>query len=316
MKKKKNVIFALLLTGALVSNSFGNSISSYYDISNDSLYNNDDFMSFSSVSIISESSMVPQGLTTFNEYFLTSTYDFYKNNDSCVYTLDYTGDVVNCCNLSTKAHVGGISYDDSNDLLWITGYDGNVEAYKMDSVLKCDDIKPIYSSLNVSKGLYNYKNPFLKSASFLTYNNNHLFVGNFSLSNYGIVKEYEIVIDDKTKYLTLKYVRKFSIPNKVQGINFYMKDDKQYIIFSRSYGENKDSILQIFKYDDDIVDYRNPNLVSVSLVMPPMIEQSTIIDDSLYSVYESSSLPYKNACRDVTDNLTITDLDKLVKVLK
>lgn len=320
MDLKRKIILLSLLTGTIASSTI-NPLSS-------KIYNSIEFESFmsaedasvcdeyvvdSNIKIPIYDSMVPQGITYADEFFLTTSYDYYNLNDSCVYVLDMDGNVVNSCTIGNKAHVGGICYDQTNELVWITGSYGNINAYNINSLLNMENADPIYSNLNVGNGLKNYKNPFVNSASFLTVFNNKLFVGNFSLSSNGFVKEYEINIDDKTRVLTLNYVRKFTIPNKVQGLSFYTKDNIEYIIFNRSYGKDATSYMHLFEYSEDIDDYANRILISCVIEHPPMLEQSVLVDDNIYSIYESSSLPYKDTHS--YENLSIIDVDEYVKKL-
>lgn len=323
MKTKNKVAFLSLLTGAIVCSSYGTdvlnsnfSLCALYDVSSSTIADGDSLIQMSDVKIPIVDEMVPQGLCYTGEYFLISSYDYSKNSNSCVYTLNSDGSIVNTAYLDNKSHVGGLSYDNENNLVWVASLDGCVSAFDFDSILHNSNVFPKYSDVDVGSGLINYRNPFLNSISFLSVYNNHLFVGNFSLNGLGFIKEYDISIDSNTRVLTLGYVRKFSIPDKVQGVTFYNVDGLDYIIFSRSFGKNMPSILQIYKYDENILDYNDPSLKYVTIEAPNMIEQTTVINDSLYSIYESCALPYKNNNIDLMANLSITDLDTAVKNLK
>lgn len=319
MKGKRNIALLALLTGAFVSTTFTSSV---YDASTSFKWNYnvaatsivvDEAISYDTgIEIPIVEKMVPQGLTYTDDYFLVSAYDYAKKDDSCIYVLDKEGFLVNVCSLNNKAHVGGIAYNSDNNLVWVTGLDGHVNAYRLNSIINRKSVSPIYSELDVGNGLDNYKYPFLNSASFLTIKDDRLFVGNFSLTNQGIVKEYDISIDEETRVLSLEYVRKFSIPNKVQGLSFYEKDGNEYIIFSRSYGKNCSSILQIYSYDEKIDNYNDKDLISVSLELPAMLEQTTVIDNYLYSIYESGAEPYLCNNREPVTDLRVTDLYKMI----
>lgn len=318
MLGKRNTVLLTLLTGAFVSTAFtsnvydaSSSLSWKYNVSQTSVVT--DVVSYdTNIDVPVIEKMVPQGLTCTDDYFLISAYDYNKKDDSCIYVIDKEGVLVNICSLNNKAHVGGIAYNSENDLLWVTGLEGNVNAYRASSIINRESAFPIYSELNVGNGLANYKYPFLNAVSFLTIKNGHLFVGNFSLSNRGFVKEYDISIDDKTRVLSLNYIRKFAIPNKVQGLSFYEKDNKEYIIFSRSYGKKSSSILQIYIYDESVDDYNDKDLKSVSLELPSMLEQTTISEDSLYSVYESCAEPYLCDENEPVTELKVNDLKEIV----
>lgn len=320
MDFKRKVLLMSLLTGSIVSSTINpfsilhsDDINLHYNISSNALIS-EQYMVDSNIGIPIYDSMVPQGLTYVDDCFLTSSYDFCNLNESCVYTLDSSGNLLNTCSIGNRCHVGGISYDKLNDLIWITGPYGTVNAYKVNDILNKDSASPIYSDLDVGNGLRNYKNPFHNSISFLTTYNNKLYVGNFSLSSNGWIKEYDILIDSDSKYLTLKYVRKFLIPNKVQGVSFYSKNDNEYIIFNRSYGRDVNSVMQIFKYSPDILNYNDNKLNSVIVECPSMLEQSTMIDDEMYSTYESAALPYETD--NSFPNFGVIDMDEIVKKLE
>lgn len=318
---KKNIILMSLLTGALVSSSFnmGQSTKSYvsllYNASPQVIYQNEDVLIDTNMAIPTYNSMVPQGLTYVDGFFLISSYDYNKEKNSTISVVDLNGQVVNVCELGNKAHLGGISYDRKNSFLWVTGLNGTINIYNVNDILNSTSAVPIYSDLMVGSNLTNFKNPFANSASFLTIFNDKLYVGNFSLNNHGLLKEYNISLDFRTKILKLDFIREIAIPNKVQGVDFYEKDDNAYIIFSRSYGQNVPSILQMFKYNHSIDDYRDSNLSSVCLEYPPMLEQSIVLNDDLYSVFESSAMPYTNNRTD-TKNIIELNLDLFIKKLQ
>lgn len=322
MKARKNIILLALITGSLVTSSYSSSVLNsntslnlLYEVSPNAIVTEDVSVIESEINVPIFDEMVPQGLTFTDDYFLVSAYDYYKNNDSCIIVLDKKGNLINVCSLNNKAHVGGISYNRDNNLLWVTGEFGNINVYDFESIINSDNSSPIYSDLDVGKGLINYRNPFLNSVSFLTVYDNRLFIGNFSLNNQGFIKEYEIFIDDETNELVLNYIRKFAIPDKVQGVSFYSLNNNEYIIFSRSYGRNISSVLQVYSYDKTIDDYRDPSLKSVSLELPAMLEQTTIIDGSVYSLYESCAIPYRRKNYEQINNLMITNIDDVIKKL-
>lgn len=314
----KNKIILSLLTGAVVASSVNllpivpnNEINYLYKVSDEYISINNELISETSIKVPITDYMVPQGITFVDGYYLTSFYDYTKSINSCIYVLDGDGNVINCCDINNKSHVGGISYDETNRLLWVTGSSGNVNVYSIDCILNEDNASPLYENLNVGNGLKNYQNPELNSASFLTVYNQKLFVGNFSLSNQGYIKEFDISVDDITKTLSLEFVRKIAIPNKVQGVAFYLLDGNEYIIFNRSYGVAFPSIIQVFEYSSDINNYNDAFLDSFSVECLPMLEQAVIVDDIMYFIYESGSLVYKNynSC----DNFCKMNLKKLVK---
>ncbi len=257
------------------------------------------------------SSMVPQGISISDEYIFISMYDYNHINNSIIQAYSKDGSLLNTCTLHNKAHVGGISYDPNNKILWTSSILGNVDAYTEYNILHKDSANPIYKDLYLGGGLNSYNNPFASAVSYLTTYNDSIFVGNFTIFNKGTIKEYKMSFDeDRTVHLKEK--RRFIVPNRVQGISFYEKDDETYMILSRSCGPKDASTLQIFKYNEKTNDYTQPVINSRRFAFPPMIEQITISGDRLYSLYESQSNPYeKKTKKEKTLQLTrINDLFK------
>lgn len=342
MKYKVKKTFLSILACSVILNSFSNLkitnkgfVSFVYQIDKESLVNSgnnfidfnnsllykEEYSSFAtaliddSIPLSFNSGMVPQGITIMDDYILTSSYDYFGDNNSEINVLDKNGKIINTCLIDCDAHVGGISYDVSNKLVWITGKSGEVNAYSSDDFLVKKELSPRYKSINVGKSLANYKCPWKNSVSYLTVYDNCLYVGSFSLNNFGIVKKYSINISPYDKKLTLSLEKQFKVPTRVQGISFYTKDNENYILLSRSYGRNIPSLLQIFKYSDDIEDYNNPDLRSVSFMAPEMMEQITICDEEAYTIFESGALPYKEK-NETVDNICVLDANLLIKKLK
>lgn len=288
-------------------------ISSYYDV----LYENitgeyetlDDEINF-----VPRDNYVPQGLTLFNEYVLVSSYDYNKNNNSIICVYDENGNLINECMLEHRSHVGGIAYDKKNDLLWVSTYDGYINAYDIYDVLEKDKIFARFKEINVGNNLPNYMYPWKNSVSYLGMHNDELLVGNFSLSNKGKIKRYYVEKNDNK--VTLKYLGYFKIPNMVQGVTFYNKDNQEYILFSRSFGRKRPSLLEIFRYDEEIDDYDDSLLASSSLKLSPMTEQIVIENDRLYILYESNAVPYTTKQDLEFDSISVIDANSVVKKLE
>jgi len=288
-------------------------ISSYYDVLLDDI-TSEYVLVDERVNYVPQNNYVPQGIALVGDYFLTSNFDYYKDKNSMICVIDKDGKLVHKCMLDHDAHVGGIAYDEVNGLLFVTGYSGYILAYDIEDILHKDKVTAKYSNINVGDGLSNYVYPWVNSASFISIHDNELLVGNFSLRNTGKVKRYKYsIVEDEIK---LEYVSSFKIPDMVQGITFYKKDDKEYIIFSRSYGRDCPSVMQIFRYSEDIKNYRDEKLVSSSLRLEPMLEQITSRDNNIYALYESNARPYTVNQDTEFDSIPVIDADSLVKKLE
>ncbi len=320
VKKNNKLAFLSILTSAVIltssvpvdttTNSY---VSSYYDVLLDDITSEYELVT-DNVNFVPKDNYVPQGLALSKEYLFTSSFDYYKDKNSIITVYDYDGNFINQCLLDHDSHVGGIAYDKDNELLWVTTSYGCVSAYSIKDVISKKEVKPVYKDIDVGSNLPNYIYPWHNSVSFLTIYENELYVGNFSLRNDGVVKRYSL--DKDGAKLTLKYKNSFKVPNMVQGVTFYKKEDKTYILFSRSYGRNTSSILQIFKYDEDVANYRDDDLVSVSIKMSPMLEQIAIKDASLYVLFESNAKPYTFVQDTDFDSVPVIDTGDLIKKLE
>lgn len=324
LKKNKITILSIVTGAALSLNSFTLNLGStsalsflydlgYEDVVSSEFSSYSEYLVNSNIKIPFEGKMVPQGLTKVLDYYLISAYDFARIDNSCIYVLDSESNIVNVCNIGNKAHVGGIAYDSANSLLWVTGEHGDINAYDINDILEKDKAIPIYKDVDVGHGLTNYQNPFLNSVSYMTIFEDKLFVGNFSLNGTGKVKEYSFNLDNEKAPLLLE--RSFLVPDKVQGISFYVYNDERYIIFSQSYGNNIPSLLQIFKYDGEITNYRDESLLSVVVKIPSMVEQICTEEGLLYAVYESAARPYYGHNVEKKETIDEVDIEKAIKSL-
>lgn len=320
MKKFNKLTILSILTSTVIMTSSvpvdkttNSYISSYYDVLLDDI-TSEYVLVDESVNYVPQNNYVPQGIALVGDYVLTSNFDYYKDKNSMICVIDKDGKLVRKCMLDHDAHVGGIAYDEVNGLLFVTGYSGYILAYDIEDILHKDKVTAKYSNINVGDGLSNYVYPWVNSASFISIHDNELLVGNFSLRNTGKVKRYKYsIVEDELK---LEYVSSFKIPDMVQGITFYKKDNKEYIIFSRSYGRDCPSVMQIFRYSEDIKNYRDEKLVSSSLRLEPMLEQITSRDNNIYALYESNARPYTVNQDTEFDSIPVIDADSLVKKLE
>ena len=320
MKKFNKLTILSILTSTVIMTSSvpvdkttNSYISSYYDVLLDDI-TSEYVLVDERVNYVPQNNYVPQGIALVGDYVLTSNFDYYKDKNSMICVIDKDGKLVHKCMLDHDAHVGGIAYDEVNGLLFVTGYSGYILAYDIEDILHKDKVTAKYSNINVGDGLSNYVYPWVHSASFISIHDNELLVGNFSLRNTGKVKRYKYsIVDDE---IQLEYVSSFKIPDMVQGITFYKKDDKEYIIFSRSYGRDCPSVMQIFRYSEDIKNYGDEKLVSSSLRLEPMLEQITSRDNNIYALYESNARPYTVNQDTEFDSIPVIDADSLVKKLE
>ena len=76
-----------------------------------------------------------QGYTKAGDYYLITAYDHNHSLNSRVYIYDKAGRCIGYIELKNEfdqtSHVGGITYDEKNDILFITGKDGAINTYNL-----------------------------------------------------------------------------------------------------------------------------------------------------------------------------------------
>lgn len=308
-KNKKRILSILLALSILLSVKIGNKKSSLFmtnlnygidgfdkTIEHVIDYDESDFIKY-------VGRYVPQGVSMIENKLVVSLCDSLCLNNSllCIYdTVDKTSFKVS---LDMIAHVGGIAYDEINNLLWITAKDGNIRCYNA-SELNNAKITSLTGDIYVGENLINHKGKC--SVAYMCINENKLYVGNYKLVGNSILKEYEIINNEGN--IELNYIREFCIPSKTQGVCFYQKENKEYIIFSRSYGNTLDSMLQIYEFNDEF-DINTQQ--SINYYFDPMLEQICIDDEMLYGVFEYNANIYRNGNK--KDDLFNVEISKLIK---
>lgn len=260
----------------------------------------------SSIDIPVKNKFIPQGITLVDEYILITGYYESEKNSKC-YVIDKSGIIINTVTLDTNSHVGGISYDRKNDLIWIPDNDGVLNVYDADSFFKKKKVKAIKKFTNVGNGLIDYLDEEKKLIAYLAIDGEYLYVGNFYKTKKCIVKKYKILVDKKIR---LEYVNKFLLPKKIQGLAFYEKNNKNYLIASSSFNRRTRSNIYIYEYDEKILDYESKLIKNIEI--PPMAEQLTIKDDILYLIFESNASKYPNAL-DKVDKILEIDINRLIE---
>lgn len=77
----------------------------------------------------------PQGITTIDGQIFITAYKSGENSRIYIYdesTSEYKGKLI----LNNKAHVGGITYDEENGIIFVTGTKGSVNTYSYDRIRK------------------------------------------------------------------------------------------------------------------------------------------------------------------------------------
>ena len=255
---------------------------------------------------IEKDSYVIQGICVVDDYIFVSLYNDLISKSSKVFIYDLDMNLIKECSLNNNSHVGGIAYDDINQIVWITDIKGTVSGYNKDEFIVNDHINPKYYRLDVSKGLTNiYGN---NSVAYITYYDGYLFLGDYALETFSTMKKFKI--QDNGSINPDDY-EKIYFYGLVQGLSFFEHDGSTYMLVSSSIGTNFKSNIKLVKYDPNIKDYRNEKCLNIE--MPNMLEQ-IYMDKSnkLYSTFESNADKYKKNIKHSGD-IIIEDLDEKIE---
>lgn len=250
---------------------------------------------------------VLQGIWEVGDYLFISAYDSSdKRNNSIIYILDNNYKVIKKTSLDNNSHVGGICYDKDHDIFWITDKKGTISGYRYEDIFYKDDVSPKYKKIDVgSWDLINHKNS--PSVAYICYYDKRLFLGNYSKSGKGLLKEFKIKDDGS---IDLSSEKKSLFFDGVQGLYLYKKDKDIYLLVSTSFGRYKKSILKVLKYQEGIKSYLDVSCKDID--MPSMMEQIIVNkNNKLMTLYESNSKKYKtffNRHKDVC----IVDINKII----
>lgn len=241
-------------------------------------------------------SMVVQGLTKVGGRLVISAYDYDGGQNSILYLLGSDGRLQRTVDLGFRAHVGGIAYDGTHDLLWTTGAEGQVYALSWSAIQDGTYRGEILCAFDA--GLVNHNGG--KVASFMTIDGLNLYVGSYVDGDSGMLNRYDI-----TDAMNPALVSQVRIPQRIQGITFLWNDITQTkkMLLSQSY-QMSDSHLLSFTYDDAITEYAEPD---EDIIMPEGMEQIQSSANGLYVLFESGVRPYRATARLANDQVWVIE---------
>lgn len=208
-------------------------------------------------SIIEKMGFKVQGFSSNNGYSFISAYDKNHKDNSAIFVFDKNGNYVCKIKTSDKAHLGGISIDESNDIMFTTGTgtEGKVYAYDFSGMtfekgkdLDIEDYKLEVKLDEETETIIHNKG----RSSTLYAADGKLYICNFDGTkktklcevDYDYYKstsvnetgrlELKIIDEDKQ---SSKYQKYYNGASATQGVATYNgKNGKQYFVFSSSYG--------------------------------------------------------------------------------
>ena len=210
---------------------------------------------------IINSDFTPQGITTVGNSYLISAYKVGEKSRIYIYdktTNKLTGEII----LNNRAHVGGISYDEKNNVLYVAGSKGKVNIYdyrqiknnltkskvvNLNTDMEASSIK-IANNITIKKKESNNNSSIQtrvgKSAT-LYQKDGKLYVATFDGVHNGEVVEYKTKIVESASgakkfqsYITNKY----EIEPRTQGIAEVNYNNKDYLVTTQSIGYTSSQI--------------------------------------------------------------------------
>ena len=265
-------------------------------------------------------SMTPQGIAVSDEYIFVSAYCHTKQHNSVIYVINrethrFLKEIV----LPGKPHVGSLAYDDDRDNLWVCGSGSGLAQA---NAISLDSIKQ-YSLRREKKPIsYVFQNYVLeiRRSSFMTYKDDHLYIGYFHSSQNGVLKKYAMELGGNIQNTIFQLngmdiesglaITSATIPKQTQGMAFYY--DK--LFMSQSLG-----ILpsQLVLFDDSInqgKEYQK-DAAMLSFKLPRMLEQIYIYDDQIYMLFESAAYAYRDLPSISVDRILTMNISELRRLV-
>ena len=183
---------------------------------------------------IYDDNYVVQGFTISKDFCLISAYNKLKDN-SRVYIYEKNGVFKKYVELDNNSHVGGITFDYINNILYITGSSGRIYAYDYYELIS-GNISKYECNINIRDFING------SSAATVYFYNNKLYVCTFDSVGKMIIYDLEV---NKNEIVVINSEVIDNLPSAIQGVCVYKYNNKLYYLFSQSYGKLK-SIIKLY----------------------------------------------------------------------
>ena len=249
--------------------------------------------------------MVPQSICVVQNYLLIGAYCHTGTHYSVIYVLNKnSGEYLKTIVLKGRHHVGGIAYDWIHERIWVSCYDKRAQA----NAFTLKQLKNYNYSLSRRPiGFTEIEDLYtIPRDSFMTYYENHLYIGYFQVGNNSILQKFAINQNGALKKVnSARYEQtygqqlpqKIAVPvnvarisSKVQGITFTAY--RMYVTESYGIFPSKLAKFSILPDDTEDPDYTNENAINI-IDLPQKLEQITVDEGQMYSIYESGSYAYR-----------------------
>lgn len=209
-----------------------------------------------------------QGMTRIGDLVLYASYS--KEQSSKILVTDINGDYYGDIILPHHSHVGGMSYDEENNILFVSGSSGRVIAIDYQKLKQKLDLRHTVKTttttiddqnsttlfdlgkydkacrkngnfedriiINTSQKIMDDIDTSVKRTSTLTYHDGYLYVGTFSKNSKGEIAKFKVEYDPLTRNIQYNPIEKVKSIEKIQGIDFAKYNDREFLLLTQSYG--------------------------------------------------------------------------------
>jgi len=195
-----------------------------------------------------------QGITTIGNKYCISAYNKDGEN-SRIYIYNDLGIYEGVIILDNSSHVGNLTYDNVNNILLVTGDNGNINAYNCnligESINNLNnestytlDINNLNKNIKINNNQNIMKNTDTGQAATAYYNDGYLYAATFNRNSEGDLVKYKINYNKETNSIEYEEIITndrncfASVPKYTQGIAITEYNNKQYLVVSQSVGIN------------------------------------------------------------------------------
>lgn len=191
-------------------------------------------LSFSYKNIYDDNYVV-QGFTISRDYCMISAYNRFKAK-SRIYLYEKNGVFKKYVELDNSSHVGGITYDYINDIVYVTGAWGKVNAYSYPELI-CGNIVRYDCDIDMASMISG-----VVSAATIYFYDNKLYACTFDGIGRMVIFDLE-VSKNKIRVVDKKLIE--NLPAAIQGVCVFKYEEKLYYLFSQSFSR-LNSVIKLF----------------------------------------------------------------------
>lgn len=230
-------------------------------------YSNTDIYSSIDYSKIKEDGFISQSLVRINGKTFITAYTKKENTStggheySRIYVYDDNGNYEGKMTLNNDAHVGGISYDKENNILYVTNSNGKIDAYDYNKIINNINTKnsdytfylgqdyQIPCDINLSNIIDDMP------ASTIYYDNGHLYACKYVADDNGILMKIPVTMEDgKITANKNNIYTNYNMPKQIQGVAHTTYNGKEYLIVTCSAGV-ADGRIHLYEYNNITNEY-------------------------------------------------------------